>query len=55
MEMKMLRRNISYMERELSEMKRELAVLEEREFQIKKLNPVFQPDPLAMTELSVVD
>ncbi|WP_261858170.1 hypothetical protein [Photobacterium sanguinicancri] len=55
MEMKMLKRNISYMERELSEMKKELAMLEESDFQSKKLDTVFKPESLIASELSVVD
>ncbi|WP_157599458.1 hypothetical protein [Photobacterium jeanii] len=57
MEKKMLRRNISYMERELSAMKRELAMLEEREFQNKKsqLEPIFRPEGVMVSELAAVD
>ncbi|KXI21992.1 hypothetical protein AS132_16455 [Photobacterium sanguinicancri] len=60
MEMKMLKRNISYMERELSEMKKELAMLEESDFQSKKLDTAFKPESLIASqliasELSVVD
>ncbi|WP_141226263.1 hypothetical protein [Photobacterium sanguinicancri] len=62
MERKVLRRNISYMERELSQMKRELALLEERELINSKqlLEPIFTPDfghtaMVSSSELSTVE